>query len=52
MTTLDPDLVGGYSAGASLAAAPQLLDGPARGGTVAILVCDSGLQYLSTDQSA
>jgi cysteine synthase A len=42
-------IFGGYSAGANLAAALQLLDGPARGGTVAILVCDSGLKYLSTD---
>ena len=42
-------IFGGYSAGANLAAALQLLDGPARGGTVGILVCDSGLKYLSTD---
>ena len=42
-------IFGGYSAGANLAAALQLLRGPARGGTVAMLVCDSGLKYLSTD---
>ncbi len=42
-------IFGGYSAGANLAAALQLLDGPARGGTVGILICDSGLKYLSTD---
>ena len=42
-------IFGGYSAGANLAAALELLAGPARGGAVAILVCDSGLKYLSTD---
>lgn len=42
-------IFGGYSAGANLAAAKTLLEGPARGGVVAILVCDSGLKYLSTD---
>ncbi len=42
-------IFGGYSAGANLAAALELLAGPARGGVVAILVCDSGLKYLSTD---
>lgn len=40
---------GGYSAGANLAAAVQLLRGPEAGGTVAFVVCDSGLKYLSTD---
>ncbi len=40
---------GGYSAGANLAAALRLLDGPHRGGVVAMIVCDSGLKYLSTD---
>ncbi|MBW7997137.1 MAG: cysteine synthase family protein [Candidatus Glassbacteria bacterium] len=42
-------IFGGFSSGANLAAAVQLLQGPCRGGTVAILVCDSGLKYLSTD---
>lgn len=40
---------GGYSAGANLAAAVQLLKGPEAGGTVALVICDSGLKYLSTD---
>ena len=40
---------GGYSAGANLAAAMKLLRGPEKGGTVAFVVCDSGLKYLSTD---
>jgi cysteine synthase len=39
----------GYSAGANLAAAVELLRGPEAGGTVAMVVCDSGLKYLSTD---
>ncbi|WP_299846419.1 PLP-dependent cysteine synthase family protein [uncultured Roseovarius sp.] len=39
----------GYSAGANLAAAIKLLKGPERGGTIAMVVCDSGLKYLSTD---
>jgi cysteine synthase len=39
----------GYSAGANLAAAGRLLAGPERGGTVAFVVGDSGLKYLSTD---
>ena len=42
-------IFGGFSSGANLAAAVKLLQGPCRGGTVAILVCDSGLKYLSTD---
>ncbi|MCZ4354460.1 cysteine synthase family protein [Roseovarius aestuarii] len=40
---------GGFSSGANLAGAVQLLQGPERGGTVAIVICDSGLKYLSTD---
>lgn len=40
---------GGYSAGANLAAAIGLLQGPEQGGTIAFIVCDSGLKYLSTD---
>ena len=39
----------GYSTGANLAAALQLLGGPLPGATVAIIACDSGLKYLSTD---
>ena len=42
-------IFGGFSSGANLAAAVQLLRGPERGGTVAIVICDSGLKYLSTD---
>lgn len=39
----------GFSAGANIAAALELLAGPERGGRIAVIVCDSGLKYLSTD---
>lgn len=42
-------IFGGFSAGANLAAAVALLAGPQKGGSVAFVVCDSGLKYLSTD---
>ena len=42
-------IFGGYSAGANLAGAVKLLKGPEKGGTIAFVVCDSGLKYFSTD---
>lgn len=42
-------IFGGFSAGANVAAALELLAGPERGGTIGVLICDSGLKYLSTD---
>ena len=39
----------GYSSGANLAAAVRLLEGESRGKTAVIVICDSGLKYLSTD---
>ncbi len=42
-------IFGGFSGGANVAAARRLLQGPAKGGVVAVLICDSGLKYLSTD---
>lgn len=42
-------LMGGYSTGAHLAAAIELLRTTERGRTIAFLACDSGLKYLSTD---
>jgi cysteine synthase A len=39
----------GFSSGANAAAALQLLANQFEGGTVAILLPDSGLKYLSTD---
>ncbi len=39
----------GFSSGANVAAAVQLLQTTCSGQTVAVLLCDSGLKYLSTD---
>lgn len=39
----------GFSAGANVAAALELLAGPLAGATLVTLICDSGLKYLSTD---
>jgi len=39
----------GFSSGANLAAALHLLGDDMAGKTIAILICDSGLKYLSTD---
>lgn len=45
----DEGIFAGFSAGANLAGAMQLLQGLERGRSVAMLVCDTGLKYLSTD---
>ena len=39
----------GFSSGANIAAALRLLQGEMRGKTIAAVICDSGLKYLSTD---
>jgi cysteine synthase len=39
----------GFSSGANVAAAIRLLESEMRGRTVAVIICDSGLKYLSTD---
>ena len=39
----------GFSSGANVAAALRLLAGEMRGKTIAVVICDSGLKYLSTD---
>ena len=39
----------GFSSGTNVAAAIQLLKTIGRGKTIALLLCDSGLKYLSTD---
>jgi len=39
----------GFSSGANLAAALHLLKGSFKGKTIAVILCDSGLKYLSTD---
>jgi len=38
----------GFSSGANVAAALQLLAGELRGKCVAVVICDSGLKYLTT----
>jgi cysteine synthase A len=42
-------IFGGFSSGANVAAALRLLRGEMRGKTVVVIICDSGLKYLSTD---
>jgi len=48
-------IFGGFSGGANVAAALQLLKGSAKGGTIGeggtigVVICDSGMKYLSTD---
>lgn len=42
-------IFGGFSSGANFAAAVKLLQGQEAGNTIAILICDSGLKYMSTD---
>ena len=39
----------GFSSGANVAAAIELLNTSFKGKTVVVLICDSGLKYLSTD---
>jgi cysteine synthase len=39
----------GFSSGANVAAALRLLSGEQSGKTIAAVICDSGLKYLSTD---
>ena len=46
---LEEGVFAGFSAGANVAAALELLRGPQAGGVVAVVICDSGLKYLSTD---
>jgi cysteine synthase len=42
-------IFGGFSSGCVVAAALELLAGPHAGGTIAVVLSDSGLKYLSTD---
>lgn len=46
---LQEGIFAGFSSGANVAAAFQLLQGPFRGKTVVVVICDSGLKYLSTE---
>jgi len=49
MLAAEEGIFGGFSSGAHVAAAIALLAGRESGATIAFLVCDSGLKYLSTD---
>ncbi|KAG9252390.1 tryptophan synthase beta subunit-like PLP-dependent enzyme [Emericellopsis atlantica] len=49
MLAVKEGIFGGFSSGANLMAAIRLLQGEMRGKTVAIVICDSGLKYMSTD---
>ena len=42
-------IFGGFSSGANVAAAMNLLETDFKGQTAVVLICDSGLKYLSTD---
>ena len=42
-------IFGGFSSGANVAGALDLLRGPMQGKTIAVVICDAGLKYLSTD---
>jgi cysteine synthase len=42
-------IFGGFSGGANCAAAMELLEDREAGATIAFLICDSGLKYMSTD---
>lgn len=46
---LTEGIFAGYSSGANLSATLQLLRGEFRGKTSVIIICDSGLKYMSTD---
>ncbi|MGB0582229.1 MAG: PLP-dependent cysteine synthase family protein [Limisphaerales bacterium] len=46
---MEEGIFAGYSSGANVAAATELLAGDLKGKTIAVLMCDSGLKYLSTD---
>ncbi len=49
MLAAEEGVFAGFSSGAHLAAALHLLQQRERGATIAFLICDSGLKYLSTD---
>ncbi|MGA2443275.1 MAG: pyridoxal-phosphate dependent enzyme [Tepidisphaeraceae bacterium] len=48
LLALEEGVLAGYSTGAQVHAAIELLKGRERGSTIGFLVCDSGLKYLST----
>ena len=48
MLALREGILAGYSTGAQLHAAMELLKGKERGNTILMMVCDTGMKYLST----
>jgi cysteine synthase A len=48
MLAMEEGIMAGYSTGAQLHAAIELMRDRLAGKTVAFLVCDSGMKYLST----
>lgn len=48
LLAIEEGILAGYSTGAQLHAAAELLRGKEKGNTLALLVCDSGMKYLST----
>ncbi len=46
---MEEGIFAGFSSGANVAAAVELLQTTCSGQTIAVLLCDSGLKYLSTD---
>lgn len=46
---IEEGVFAGFSSGANVAAAAKLLQGPMIGKNIAVVICDSGLKYLSTD---
>ena len=51
MRSMDKEegIFAGFSSGANVAAAMHLLQTSYKGKTAVVLICDSGLKYLSTD---
>jgi cysteine synthase len=49
LLAIEEGILAGFSTGANLAAALQLLSGAHRGDTIVTFACDSGVKYLSTD---
>jgi cysteine synthase A len=45
---IEERIFAGFSAGANVAAAMSLLQAEMRGASIAVVICDSGLKYLST----
>ena len=49
LLAMNEGIFGGFSGGANVAAAVELLQNQEKGGTVATIICDSGMKYMSTN---